>query len=124
MANKMDKVTEAMRFSALLKCSEACALFPDMADWFEKKLSQIETRKANKKPTEEQVRHAEMSNAIFAFMSEEYNKLFSISELIKSCPACTGMSNQKVYSALRPLMADGKIERIEDKRKVYFKVIY
>lgn len=115
--------TEAMRFEALLNCSAACALYPDMADWFAKKLEQIEKRKENKKPTEVQIKNVETVNAIYAFMGADENRLFAIADLIKECPACAGMSNQKVFSLLKSLIAEGKVERIEDKRKVFFKVI-
>lgn len=113
-----NKTTEAMRYTALLNCSEACALFPDMADWFTKKLEQIENRKANKKPTDAQVAATEMTNAIYDAMSPDVR--YSIADMIKTFPCCEGASNQMVYSRLRSLMSEGKVERIEEKRKVFF----
>lgn len=117
------KTTEAMRFTALLNCSEACALYPDMADWFTKKLEQIEQRKLNKKPTTTQTKNEEVSAEIFSFMAENYNRLFTISELIKECPVCSEMSNQKCFSLVKSLLMAGKVENIKDKRKSLFKAI-
>lgn len=114
------KTTEAMRFSALLNCAEACALYPDMADWFTKKLEQIETRKLNKKPTATQAKNVELLNAVLEFMREHEDTMFTVSDLIKQCPACAELSNQKCFSIVKLGMDGGTIKNIKDKRKSLF----
>lgn len=75
---------------------------------------------ADKKPSKEQVANATASASLLDWM--EINKVYTIGDLIKSCPACEGLSNPKVTALLRPLLTvnGGTVERTEEKRKVYF----
>ena len=51
------------------------------------------------------------------------NKLYTITEIIKEVSACADLTNQRVSALVRSLIADGKMERVEEKRKAYFRVI-
>lgn len=93
----------------------------ELVELFQHEIELIDKRKENKKPTAEQVKNAETANAIISCM--ELDMLYSISDMIKTFACCAGMSNQKVFSLLKGLMADGKVKRIEDKRKVFFERI-
>ena len=75
---------------------------------------------ADKKPSKEQIANATASANLLEWM--EVNKVYTIGDLIKSCPACEGLSNPKVTALLRPNLTinGGTIERTEEKRKVYF----
>ena len=75
---------------------------------------------ADKKPTAQQVANKSVQEAIYEGM--ESGKLYTITDLIKEIPECADLTNQRV-SALVKQMLDTKIERIEDKRKAYFKKI-
>jgi hypothetical protein len=55
-------------------------------------------------------------------MSAEPTRLFTITELIKECPACADLTNQRVSAIVRGMIGDS-IERIEEKRKAYFRVL-
>ena len=74
----------------------------------------------DKKPSKEQVANATASASLLDWM--EINKVYTIGDLIKSCPVCEGLSNPKVTALLRPLLKvnGGTVERTEEKRKVYF----
>ena len=52
----------------------------------------------------------------------ETSRLYTITEMIKEIPACADLTNQRVSALVRQLMPD-HIERIEDKRKAYFRKI-
>jgi DNA-binding transcriptional regulator GbsR (MarR family) len=39
---------------------------------------------------------------------------------MKEIPACAELSNQRVSALVRQLVADGSVERTEEKRKAYF----
>jgi hypothetical protein len=52
----------------------------------------------------------------------EDNRLYQIADMMKEIPACEGLSSQRV-TALVKQMLDISIERIEDKRKAFFRKI-
>ena len=51
----------------------------------------------------------------------EDNVLYTITDLLKSVPGCAGMSNQRVSAIVRIMREEKKVERIEEKRKAYFR---
>jgi ATP sulfurylase len=75
---------------------------------------------AEKKPTAQQIENAKIQEAIYRGMQPI--RLYSITELIKEIPECNDLTNQRV-SALIKQMLDTKIERVEEKRKAYFRRI-
>ena len=50
----------------------------------------------------------------------ENGKKYTITDLMKEIPACAELSNQRVSALVRQLVADGSVERTEEKRKAYF----
>jgi hypothetical protein len=75
---------------------------------------------AEKKPTIQQVANAGVANAIYEGMVE--GTLYTITDLIKTIPACADLSNQRVSAIIRGMIGT-KVERIEEKRKAYFRKI-
>ena len=97
------------------------ALTEDEVKFIDHEIELLEKKNAaDKKPTAQQVANKSTQDAIYEGM--ESGKLYTITELIKSIPECADMTNQRV-SALVRQMIDVKVERIEDKRKAYFKKI-
>lgn len=76
---------------------------------------------AEHKPTAKQNENASIKSAIVDEMED--NRLYTISEMIKEFPSCAEFTNQRVSALVRQLVADGKVERIEEKRKAYFRKI-
>ena len=76
---------------------------------------------AEHKPTAKQSENASIKSAIVDEMED--NRLYTISEMIKEFPSCADFTNQRVSALVRQLVADGKVERIEEKRKAYFRKI-
>ena len=76
---------------------------------------------AEKKPTAQQTGHEGIKTAIVEGM--ERNRLYTVTEIIKSIPACADMTNQRVSALLRQLVEGGKVKRTEDKRKAYFSLV-
>ena len=74
------------------------------------------------KLTAQQTANKGIKEAILECMGEEPNRLFTISEMQKEFPCCSEISNQRVSALVRQLIADGKVERIEEKRKAYFRL--
>lgn len=73
-----------------------------------------------KKPTAVQVANEGIKSAILEGM--EPNRLYTITELIKEIPECADMTNQRVSALIRQLKDDKKVERVEEKRKAYFRL--
>lgn len=59
---------------------------------------------------------------ILEFLETE-DRGFSISEMIKGIDCLADASNQKVSALLKQMIDDGKVEKITDKRKVFFKAL-
>lgn len=73
---------------------------------------------AEKKPTAVQVANEGIKADILDGM--EIGKKYTITDLMKEIPACAELSNQRVSALVRQLVADGTVERTEEKRKAYF----
>ena len=78
------------------------------------------TKDGEKKLTKDQLANIAVGDEILSYM--EVDHLYSISDLIKLVPACAEMSVPKVSAIVRPLRESGKVEKIEDKRKVFYKL--
>ena len=74
------------------------------------------------KPTATQIANNEIKEDILDCMENEPNRLFTISEMQKVFPCCAELSNQRVSALIRQLVEEGKVERIEEKRKAYFRI--
>ena len=75
---------------------------------------------AEKKPTAQQVANAGVADAIYDGMED--GVLYSITALIKTIPECADLTNQRVSAIVRGMIGT-KVERIEEKRKAYFRKI-
>lgn len=77
---------------------------------------------SEKKPTAVQLVNESIKEEILEHLSLEPDRLFTISEMIKNIPCCADLTNQRVSALVRQLKDDGKVERVEEKRKAYFKI--
>lgn len=83
-------------------------------------VSKKSTSKSNK-PNAKQKANEDIKEKIMKILFAEPTRLFTISEI---CKAYTDeeLSNQKVSSLVRQLVAEDKVKRTEDKRKAYFSI--
>jgi hypothetical protein len=77
---------------------------------------------AEKKPTAQQVANGNIAEAIVAKLNAEPNRLFTITEIIKEVPECADLTNQRVSAIVRGLIGTS-VERVEEKRKAFFRAI-
>lgn len=118
MTNK--KITKRERFESLLKLSQVQA-DPGMVEFINHELELLAKKNsAEKKPTAVQVANEGIKNALYDAMQE--NRLYTVTEIIKEVPACADLTNQKVSNLLRQMVPD-RIERVEEKRKAYFRKV-
>ena len=73
---------------------------------------------AEKKPTAVQLANEKIKAEILETM--EVGKKYTITDLMKTVPACAELSNQRVSALVRQLLTADLVERTEEKRKAYF----
>lgn len=115
------KLTKAQKF-AMLRAIPAVAENAMLVEFIDHEVELLTKKNsADKKPTAQQVANAGIATAIVEGM--EPNRLYTVTEVIKSIPACADLTNQRVSALLRQLVEAGKVKRTEDKRKAYFSLV-
>lgn len=115
------KLTKAQKF-AMLRAIPAVAENAMLVEFIDHEVELLSKKNsAEKKPTAQQVANAGIATAIIEGM--EPNRLYTVTEVIKSIPACADLTNQRVSALLRQLVEAGKVKRTEDKRKAYFSLV-
>lgn len=90
-------------------------------DFIEHELELLTKKNSSeKKPTAAQMANEVIKDAIYNGMQE--NRLYTITELIKEIPECANFTNQRVSALIRQ-MIPARVERVEEKRKAYFRKI-
>ena len=123
MTNTTKKITKRDRYNALLSIP-AVANDPEMVEFIEHEIDLLNrkntTKDGEKRLTKTQTENAKVAEEILSYM--EINHLYAPADLIKLVPACAEYSVPKVSAVVRPLVDEGKIEKVNDKRKVYYKL--
>ena len=115
------KLTKAQKF-AMLRAIPAVAENAMLVEFIDHEVELLTKKNsAEKKPTAQQVANESIATAIIEGM--EPNRLYTVTEVIKSIPQCADLTNQRVSALLRPLVEAGKVKRTEDKRKAYFSLV-
>lgn len=93
-----------------------------MAEFYKHELELLDRKNTvDKKPTKTQKENEAIKTVILESM--EADRLYSISEMLKEFPACADMSNQKLSSLVRQMVTDKQVERLEEKRKAFFRKV-
>lgn len=123
MANTVKKITKRERFEQLLAIP-AVANDNGLKEFIEHELELLAKKNASGtgKLTAAQVANNGIKDEILECMAKEPNRLFTISEMQKVFPCCAELSNQRVSALVRQLVADCKVERLEEKRKAVFRI--
>lgn len=116
------KLTKREKFEMIAKI-EAVASNPILAEFVEHELDLLAKKNASGvgKQTATQKANEELKSAILEEMAKEPNRLFSISEMIKVFPCCNDLSLPKVTAVVTQLSKANAVERVEEKRKAYFR---
>ena len=114
------KITKAQKFEMLLNIAEV-KNNEMLSEFINHELELLAKKNsAEKKPTAQQTANKAIVDAIVNGM--ENGRLYTITDLIKEIPECADLTNQRVSALVRGVL-DTKIERVEDKRKAYFRKI-
>lgn len=120
MANEK-KLTKREKFERLLAKPEVQADKVSV-EFIEHELELLAKKNSSeKKPTATQLANETLKDEILECMALEPNRLFTISEMLKVFPCCADLTLPKVSAMVRQLKEDGKVERVEEKRKAYFR---
>lgn len=93
-----------------------------MAEFYKHEIELLDRKNTvDKKPTKTQQANESIKTTVLESM--ENNRLYSISEMLKEFPVCKDMSNQKLSSLVRQMVLDKQVERVEDKRKAFFRKV-
>ena len=118
MENK--KMTKMQKFEMLSNLPEV-KNNPVLAEFIAHEMELLSKKNsAEKKPTAQQTANEAIKTAIVNGM--QANRLYSITEIIKEIPECADMTNQRVSALVRQMIPE-RIERIEEKRKAYFRKV-
>jgi len=112
------KPTKRDNFNALLAIP-AVAENADLVDFITHEIELLDKKNsAERKPTAKQVENASIKDAILAWMNE--NVLYTCAEVTKVCPACEGLSVNRVSALLTQLKNEDLLVVTEDKRKHFY----
>ena len=113
-------MTKREKFEMLMAISEVKSN-PILSEFIAHELELLAKKNASeKKPTAVQVANEGLKQTIMDVLMEN-GGLMTVTDIQKSCEELSELSNQKVSALIRQLKDDGKVEKIEDKRKSYFK---
>ena len=112
------KMTKKDMFTQILNTYH---LTIDEQAFIEHELELLERKNSGeKKPSSLQKANASLKEAIYHEMKKDV--LYTITDMVKKLPCCADYTPQKI-SALVNQMVPEQVERVEDKRKTYFRVI-
>ena len=115
------KLTKAQKFAILAELPEVKSN-PTLSEFIAHELELLAKKNTTaRKPTATQIANEALKISILESM--EVGAKYTISDLIKTVPECADLSTSKVSAVVRQLRDEGKVVRIEDKRKVYFSLV-
>ena len=119
MTNTSKKMTKREMFEQI---KANYALTADEVAFIDHELELLSKKNStDKKPTATQLANEGIKTAILNHM--EVGKGYTITDFIKSVAECAELSTPKVSALVKQLKDDGIIERYEEKRKAYFRLV-
>lgn len=115
------KITKREKFEMLMAIAEVKAN-PILSEFVERELELLAKKNADKKPTEKQTENAGIKEIIVEVLTNN-GGMMTITDIQKANAELDEMSNQRVSALIRQMILAGEVERIEDKRKAYFKAV-
>ena len=95
---------------------------PEATAKLNKMIEQLDKKNAApKKMTEKQEKNETVKADILAYLTENADSGFTVSDLLKVVPALEGDSNQHASALLRALVLAGSVTKYTEKRRTYFK---
>jgi len=123
MAN-VKKMTKRDYFNQLLGMEDVKA-DEKLVKFIEHELELLAKKNAatSGKMTASQKANEEIKNGIVEELENEPDRLYTITEMIKEFDVCKPFVNQKISNLANQLVKEGRIAKVEEKRKSFFKAI-
>ena len=118
------KLTKRDRYAQLLALNEVKAN-PDLVAFIEHEvelLTRKNTVNGEKALTPNQIQNENFKVIIAEQMASAPDRLFTVTELNKEVDVLNDLSNQRISAILRQMVDAGKVEKVVDKRKSYFRM--
>lgn len=118
------KLTKRDRYAQLLTLNEVKAN-PDLVAFIEHEvelLTRKNTANGEKALTPNQIQNENFKVIIAKHMASAPDRLFTVTELNKEVDVLNDLSNQRISAILRQMVDAGKVEKVVDKRKSYFRM--
>lgn len=118
------KLTKRDRYAQLLALNEVKSN-PDLVAFIEHEvelLARKNTVNGEKALTPNQVQNENFKVVIAEYMASAPDRLFTVTELNKEVDVLNDLSNQRISAILRQMVDAGKVEKVVDKRKSYFRM--
>ena len=118
------KVTKKDNFIAIIAILEG-ANRQDLADVIRHEIELLEKKASSRKPSKTQVANAELTEALLEVLEGSFDPLTILEiqdkdERLQALEDGTPISNQRMSALLRPLVKNGTVIRIEEKKKAKF----
>lgn len=96
----------------------------DVREKWANMIAQLDKKNAApKKLTAQQTKNEGMKADLLDFLCDHEGEGFTVSDLLKSVPACEGDSNQHVSALMRQLVETKSVEKYTEKRRTYFRAV-
>ena len=116
------KLTKREKFEMIAKVKEVKEN-PILAEFIEHELELLAKKNSSDRGlTTTQKENEGIKSAILENLSKEPDRLFSVSEMIKHFECCQDLSLPKVTALVSQLVKAELVERLEEKRKAYFRI--
>ena len=117
-SNPTPKLTKAKKFE-MLKAIPAVAENKMLVEFIDHEIELLTKKNSGeKKLTATQVANEALKVAILQGMVA--GTQYTVTDVIKSVPACAGLNNQKVSPLMNALVDEGKLVKTTEKRRSYF----
>ena len=113
------KPTKREQFTALLAKYD---FTPEERALIEHEIELLEKKNSAKKPTAQQTANNGIKETILEVLTNN-GGMMTITDIQKANAELGEMSNQRVSALIRQMIEAGEVERVEDKRKAYFKAV-
>lgn len=113
------KMTKREYFVELLKVVAGTKHEAEFKDFLKHEIELIDNKKKNSKPTKIQAENEKLMNQIIEAMAT-FTEPLTITEMQKKHTTFSELSNQKISSLMKKLIAENKVVRTVDKKKAYF----
>lgn len=119
----MEKITIAKQYDNIIAKVEGI-LTAEEIHFLKERKALHEKKNASRKPTKVQEANKALAEGVLDYMQENPNRLFTVSDLMKSVPCFVNyegdLTHSKANAIVKMLKDNGLVIRSEDKGKAYF----